>query len=160
MGKSLVIYFSAGGVTRGKAELLAEATDSDIFEIEPVKKYTKADLLWMNPLSRSFREVAARKSKRPEIVEKELDLSGYDRIFLGFPIWGWAAPSIVNAFLEKHDFSGKTVIVFATSGGTTKLDGCIKSLKPSLSETATVREGRVFNGVWTKDMLSEWAGSL
>lgn len=160
MGKSLVIYFSAGGVTRGRAELLAEATGSDIFEIEPVKKYTKADLLWMNPLSRSFREVATRKSKRPEIVDRELDLSGYDRIFLGFPIWGWAAPSIVNSFLEKHDFSGKTIIVFATSGGTTKLDGCIKSLIPSLSETVCIKEGGVLNGNWTKEGLAEWARSL
>ena len=140
-----------------RALQLAEAIEADIFEIEPVKKYTKADLLWMNPLSRSFREVATRKTKRPEIVEKELDLTGYDKIFLGFPIWGWAAPSIVNAFLEKHDFSGKTIIIFATSGGTTKLDGCVKSLIPSLSETTIVKEGRVLNGEWTNEELANWA---
>ena len=154
MEKSLVIYFSAGGHTREKALQLAEATGSDVFEIEPLKKYTKADLLWMNPLSRSFREVAARKSKRPEIVDKELDLTGYGKIFLGFPIWGWAAPSIVNGFLEKHDFSGKTIVVFATSGGTMKLDGCVKSLLPSLSESAVVKEGKVLNGEWTKEALA------
>ena len=157
MSKNLVIYFSAAGHTKLKALQLAEAIGADVFEIEPVKKYTKADLLWMNPLSRSFREVATRKTKRPEIVDKELDLTGYDKIFLGFPIWGWAAPSIVNAFLEKNDFSGKTIIVFATSGGTTNLDGSVKSLKPSLSETATVKEGRVLNGEWTNEELAGWA---
>lgn len=157
MSKNLVIYFSAAGHTKLRALQLAEAIEADIFEIEPVKKYTKADLLWMNPLSRSFREVATRKSKRPEIVDKELDLTGYDKIFLGFPIWGWAAPSIVNAFLEKHDFSGKTIVVFATSGGTMKLDGSVKSLKPSVSETAVLKEGKVLNGEWTKEALAEWA---
>ena len=157
MSKNLVIYFSAGGHTKIKALQLAEAIEADIFEIEPVKKYTKADLLWMNPLSRSFREVATRKSKRPEIVDKELDLTGYDKIFLGFPIWGWAAPSIVNSFLEKHDFSGKTIVVFATSGGTTNLDGSVKSLKVSVSDTAVLKEGRVLNGEWTKEELSDWA---
>ncbi len=160
MAKALVIYFSAGGHTKVKALQLSEAIEADIFEIEPVKKYTKADLLWMNPLSRSFREVATRKSKRPEIVDKPLDLSGYDKIFLGFPVWGWAAPSIVNAFLEKHDFSGKTIVVFATSGGTTKLDGSVKSLIPSLSETTMVKEGRVLNGEWSKEELADWAKSL
>ena len=157
MSKNLVIYFSAAGHTKLKAIQLADAIGADVFEIEPVKKYTKADLLWMNPLSRSFREVATRKTKRPEIVDKELDLTGYDKIFLGFPIWGWAAPSIVNAFLEKHDFSGKTIVVFATSGGTTKLDGSVKSLIPSLSETAIVKEGKVLNGEWTKEALAELA---
>ena len=157
MSKNLVIYFSAAGHTKLKAIQLAEAIGADLFEIEPVKKYTKADLLWMNPLSRSFREVATRKTKRPEIVDKELNLTGYDKIFLGFPIWGWAAPSIVNAFLEKHDFSGKTIVVFATSGGTTKLDGSVKSLIPSLSETAIVKEGKVLNGEWTKEALAELA---
>ena len=160
MEKTLVIYFSAGGHTKLKAIQLAEAVGADIFEIEPLKKYTKTDLLWMNPLSRSFREVATRKSKRPEIVEKELDLTGYDKIFLGFPIWGWAAPSIVNTFLEKHDFSGKTIVVFATSGGTTNLDGSVKSLIPSLSETTIVKEGRVLNGEWTKEELADWAKGL
>lgn len=160
MSKILVIYFSAAGHTKLKALQLAEAIEADIFEIEPVKKYTKADLLWMNPLSRSFREVATRKSKRPEIVDKELNLSGYDKIFLGFPIWGWAAPSIVNAFLEKHDFSGKTIIVFATSGGTTKLDGSVKSLRPSLSDSAAVKEGRVLNGGWTNEELADWAKGI
>ncbi len=140
-----------------EAESAAACRGDRSGEIEPVKKYTKADLLWMNPLSRSFREVATRKSKRPEIVDKELDLTGYDKIFLGFPIWGWAAPSIVNAFLEKHDFSGKTIVVFATSGGTMKLDGSVKSLKPSVSETAVLKEGKVLNGEWTKEALAEWA---
>ena len=157
MSKNLVIYFSAAGHTKLKAIQLAEAIGADLFEIEPVKKYTKAYILWMNPLSRSFREVATRKTKRPEIVDKELNLTGYDKIFLGFPIWGWAAPSIVNAFLEKHDFSGKTIVVFATSGGTTKLDGSVKSLIPSLSETAIVKEGKVLNGEWTKEALAELA---
>ncbi len=160
MSKNLVIYFSAGGHTKVKALQLADAIGADVFEIEPVKKYTKADLLWMNPLSRSFREVATRKTKRPEIVDKKLDLTGYDKIFLGFPIWGWAAPSIVNAFLEKHDFSGKTIVVFATSGGTTKLDGSVKSLKPSLSETTIIKEGRVLNGEWSKEELADWAKDL
>ena len=157
MSKNLVIYFSAAGHTKLKALQLADAIGADVFEIEPVKKYTKADLLWMNPLSRSFREVATRKTKRPEIVDKKLDLTGYDKIFLGFPIWGWAAPSIVNAFLEKHDFSGKTIVVFATSGGTTKLDGCVKSLIPSLSETTIVKEGKVLNGEWSKEDLVKFA---
>ena len=116
MSKKLVAYFSASGVTKKLAEKLAAAVDADLFEIRPKIPYTKADLNWMDKQSRSTIEMQ-NPSSRPEIAEGGPDLSGYDTIFVGFPIWWYIAPTIVNTFLESCDLSGKRVIPFATSGG-------------------------------------------
>ena len=116
MSKILVAYFSASGVTKKVAEKLAVVANADIHEIKPKVPYTKADLNWMDKKSRSSVEMND-KAFRPEIVKEDLNLSSYDTILLGFPIWWYVAPTIINTFLERYDFSGKKIILFVTSGG-------------------------------------------
>ncbi len=114
--KTLVAYFSASGVTAKLAKTLAEIMDADIFEIQPSEPYTKADLNWMNKKSRSSIEMND-KTSRPEIKNAKIDNESYDKIYLGFPIWWYVAPTIINTFLEANDFAGKKIVLFATSGG-------------------------------------------
>lgn len=116
MSQKLVAYFSASGITAGVAEKLAKETNADIYEIKPAVPYTKADLNWQDKNSRSSIEMSDHNS-RPEIADKNADISKYDTIYLGFPIWWYIAPTIINTFLESYDFSGKKIILFATSGG-------------------------------------------
>ena len=116
MSKTLVAYFSASGVTRRVAENLATAAGADIYEIRPAVPYTSADLNWMDKKSRSTVEMKD-KSSRPELADTDADIASYDKIFVGFPIWWYTAPTIINTFLESYDFSGKTIVLFATSGG-------------------------------------------
>ena len=116
MGRKLVAYFSASGVTKRAAERLAKEVGADLFEIRQVHPYTKEDLNWMNKESRTTLEMRD-KSSRVEIAEKVPDMEQYEEVFLGFPIWWGAAPHIINSFLEQYDFSGKTISPFATSGG-------------------------------------------
>lgn len=139
--KTLVAYFSASGVTKGVAEKLAEKIGADIYEIKPVKPYTDADLNWMNKNSRSSLEMKD-KSSRPEIIKGDIDVSKYDRILLGYPVWWYTAPTIVNTFLEAYDFSGKEIIIWATSGGSG-----LGRAKDDLakSTTATITDGRILN---------------
>ena len=111
----LVAYFSATGTTKRVAENLAKATGGDLYEINPVKAYTNADLNWHDKNSRTSVEMNNPKS-RPEIVTGDLSIQDYDTIYLGFPIWWGTAPKVVHTFLEKYDFSGKKIIIFATSG--------------------------------------------
>ena len=106
MSKKLVAFFSASGTTKKVAEMVAEEAKADLFEIEPKVPYTKADLDWMNKKSRSSVEMSDKKY-RPEIMNKEMDMSSYDEILLGFPIWWYVAPTIINTFLEAYEFSGK-----------------------------------------------------
>ena len=114
--KTLVAYFSASGVTKRAAQALARAAGADLYEIKPEVPYTKADLNWMDKKSRSTLEMQD-KSSRPAILKGDLDVSGYDTILLGFPIWWYIAPTIINTFLEKYDLKGKEIIPFCTSGG-------------------------------------------
>ncbi|MBQ6980720.1 MAG: NAD(P)H-dependent oxidoreductase [Clostridia bacterium] len=141
MMKILVAYFSASGVTKGVAEKIAEKIGADIYEIKPVKPYTDADLNWMNRNSRSSVEMRD-KSSRPEIITGDIDVSKYDRILLGYPVWWYTAPTIVNTFLEAYDFSGKEIIIWATSGGS----GLGKA-KDDLakSTTAKILNGKILN---------------
>ena len=129
MSKTLVAYFSASGVTEKKAKLLAEVTGGDLFEIEPTERYTEADLNWMDKKSRSTLEMNDPKS-RPAIAKKVADMDAYDTVYVGFPIWWYVEPSIINTFLESYDFSGKTVIPFCTSGGsgTGKMDSVMHGI--------------------------------
>lgn len=113
--KTLVAYFSATGTTKAVAETIAEKTSADLFEIVPENLYTAADLDWTDAASRSSVEMRD-PSSRPAIVSDDLDVSGYDKIFLGFPIWWYTAPTIINTFIESHNLGGKTVVLFATSG--------------------------------------------
>ena len=139
--KTLVAYFSASGVTKGVAEKLAEIIGADIYEIKPVKPYTDADLNWMDKNSRSSLEMKD-KSSRPEIITGDIDVSKYDRILLGYPVWWYTAPTIINTFLEAYDFSGKEIIIWATSGGS----GLGKA-KDDLakSTTAKIINGKILN---------------
>lgn len=114
-GKTLIAYFSAEGNTAAVAKTMADAIGADLFEIKPVTPYSSADLNWMNNKSRSSVEMADETS-RPQIAEKT-DVSKYDNVLIGFPIWWYVEPRIVDAFIESYDFSGKTIIPFATSGG-------------------------------------------
>lgn len=140
--KKLVAYFSASGVTKSTAETLAKEIGADLFEIEPKEAYTKADLDWTNSSSRSTVEMK-NKSFRPEMVKKTLDLSEYDTIFVGFPIWWYIAPTIINTFGESYNFSGKTIVPFATSGGS-GMGKTTEELIPSF-KGAKVVEGKVVN---------------
>ena len=149
MAKTLVAYFSASGVTKKTAEKLAAAAKADIYEIKPAVPYTKADLNWMDKKSRSSVEME-NKSFRPEIVKDDLDLSQYDTILVGFPIWWYVAPTIINTFLESYDFAGKKIALFATSGGS-GFGNTVKELKPSAPE-AEIMEGKLLNRAIDKDI--------
>ena len=116
MSKKLVAYFSASGTTKEAAERLAKAAGADLFEIRPAIPYTSADLNWMDKKSRSSVEMNDPDS-RPEIAETMPNMADYDTVFIGFPIWWYVAPHIIHTFLESYDFSGKTLVPFATSGG-------------------------------------------
>ena len=139
MSKNLVAFFSASGTTKKVAEMIAEEAKADLFEIEPKVPYTKAALDWMNKKSRSSVEMSDKKY-RPEIMKKKMDMSSYDEILLGFPIWWYVAPTIVNTFLEAYDFSGKKIVLFATSGGS-GFGNTVKELQPSAPD-AVITEGR------------------
>lgn len=154
MAKKLVAYFSASGTTKKTAELLAEAAGADLYEITPKVAYTKADLNWMDKKSRSSVEMNVKKF-RPEIEDKDANIAEYDEIILGFPIWWYVAPTIVNTFLEKFDFSGKKVVLFATSGGS-GFGNTVKELQPSAPNTEIV-EGKILN---SKSEIEKFAKSL
>ena len=152
--KSLVAYFSASGVTARAAKTLAEAAGADLYEIKPKMPYTKADLNWMDKNARSSIEMKD-PSSRPELADENADIASYDVIFLGFPIWWYVAPTIINTFLVAYDFSGKTIILFATSGGS-GLGKTVEKLKPSVSDTTVIKEGKLLNGQVTKENLENW----
>ena len=116
MSKTLVAYFSASGVTEKAAQNLAKAAGADLYQIRPAVPYTGADLNWMDKKSRSSVEMND-KSSRPAIADKDAHIEQYDTIFLGFPIWWYVAPTIINTFLESYDWTGKKIVLFATSGG-------------------------------------------
>ena len=145
MSKKLVAYFSASGVTAKKAAKLAEALGADLYEIKPAVKYTKADLNWMDKNSRSSIEMQ-NKSLRPEIITGDIDIAPYDEIFLGFPIWWYVAPTIINSFLEAYDFSNKKIIPFATSGSSGFGKDTVKELAPS-APGAEIVEGTMVSGL-------------
>ena len=157
MSGKLVAYFSASGVTAKVAGTLAAAAGADLYEIKPAVPYTKADLNWMDKKSRSTLEMNDT-SARPEI-NGAADLDGYDVIFLGFPIWWYREPSIIDTFLEKYDFSGKTLVLFATSGGSGfgKTTQRVRSL---VSPNAVVIEGKILNGRQTEKSLRSWVEQL
>ena len=156
MSKALVAYFSASGVTKKLAQTLAEAIGADLFEIEPKVPYTRADLNWMDKQSRSTIEMQ-NPSSRPEIAEGGPDLSGYDTIFVGFPIWWYIAPTIVNTFLESCDLTGKTVVPFATSGGST-ITNRVKDLRKTYP-ALKFEDGRLLNDA-DQPAVTAWVKSL
>lgn len=157
MQRKLVAYFSASGTTAKVAETLAEAIGADIFELEPSIPYTKADLDWRDANSRSTVEMK-NPASRPAIARKRGNMDEYDTIFLGFPIWWYMAPTIVNTFLESYDLSGKTIIPFATSGGS-DMGKTNEHLQPSCPGAALL-EGCVFSAKASSEDLAAWAQDI
>lgn len=152
--KTLVAYFSATGTTRAAAQQLAEIIGADVYEIQPEDAYTAEDLDWRDSLSRSSVEMHD-KSSRPAMLGKVANLAEYERIYIGFPIWWDAAPTIVNTFIDTHDFTGKTLVPFATSGGST-IDNSCKELRETYPDYHWL-DGRLLNEIdpaaieaWTK----------
>jgi flavodoxin len=157
MSKKLVAYFSASGVTAKLAKRLANAVDADIFEIKPEKPYTTADLDWTNKKSRSSVEMSD-KSFRPAVAEKLDNIADYDTIYVGFPIWWYVAPTIINTFLEQYDLTGKTIIPFATSGSS-RMGKTNSELAPSC-KGAILKEGKRFEENTDEIELKKWADSI
>ena len=153
MSKALVTYFSASGVTAKLAKRLAEAVGADMFEIKPETPYTNADLNWQNSQSRSSVEMNDRAS-RPAIAEKIADMARYSVVFVGFPVWWYREPSIIDTFMEAYDFSGKTVVPFATSG----MSGIGDSGKnmQALAPGAKVDAGKRFDANASEKELADW----
>ncbi len=158
MSRKLVAYFSAGGVTARAAKALAQAAEADLYEIRPAVPYTRDDLNWMNKKSRSSVEMNDQSS-RPELADKQADIPAYDVIFVGFPIWWYTAPHIIHTFLESYDFSGKTIVLFATSGGS-GLGSTADDLRPCVSPDTKIVSGKLLNGRQTKESLAAWVQAL
>ena len=156
MSKGLVAYFSASGNTKKIAEMIAEEGGFDLHEIAPEKEYTKADLNWMDKKSRSSVEMND-KAFRPAIKKSDLDISGYDKILIGFPIWWYVAPTIINTFLETYDFAGKQIVLFATSGGS-GFGNTVTELQLSAPDVE-ITDGKLLNNVSRQD-ISEWVKQL
>lgn len=154
--KKLVAYFSASGITKAVAQRLAKAADADLFEIRPAVAYTRADLDWTNKKSRSSVEMSDPNS-RPEIAQRLSNMQDYDTVFIGFPIWWYVAPTIIDTFVESYDFSGKTIIPFATSGGS----GMGKTIQvlQALCPDANWEKGKMLNHVSDTE-LEKWLESI
>ncbi len=153
--KTLIAYFSASSVTEKTAKAIAETLGGDLFEIRPKEPYTAKDLNWMDPKSRSSVEMKD-PSSRPEIAEKKEDIRDYDRVLVGFPIWWYTAPHIINAFFEENDLGGKDVYLFATSGGT-GIDGAMRDLKKAYP-AVSFKNGKLLNGKVTADAVQALIG--
>lgn len=158
MSKVLTAYFSPTGTTAKAAKKLAKAAGADLYEIRPAVPYTGADLNWMDKNSRSSLEMK-NPSSRPALADSTAKIAEYDTIFLGFPIWWYVAPTIINSFLEQYDFSGKKIILFATSGGS-GFGKAVEGLKRSVGADATIIEGRLLNGVITESDLNSFVRSV
>lgn len=157
MSRKLVAYFSASGVTAKVAEKLSEAIGADLYAIEPEVPYTKADLDWMDKKSRSTIEMN-NPASRPAIAGKRDNMNDYDTVFVGFPIWWYVAPTIINTFLESYDLTGKTIIPFATSGGS-DMGKTNEKLLPSC-KGAKLLNGMVFKASVSGADLAKWAEGL
>ena len=156
MSKKLVAYFSASGTTKEAAERLATAAGADLFEIKPVVPYSSADLNWMDKKSRSSVEMNDPDS-RPEIAETIPNMADYDTVFIGFPIWWYVAPHIIHTFVESYDFSGKTLVPFATSGGS-GMGRTVEELR-KLCPNADWKAGKMVSGV-SDQALAAWAAEF
>ncbi len=155
--KALVTYFSASGVTRNAANELAGIIGADLFEITPETLYTEADLDWQNKQSRSSVEMAD-KTSRPALKDGgKVDLANYDVVYVGFPIWWYTAPTIINTFIEANDFTGKTIVPFATSGGSNIKKSC-EDLQAAYPDYK-FGEGRLLNSIDKAD-IEKWAASV
>lgn len=158
MSKTLVTYFSASGVTRSVAENISAVVGADLYEIKPQKPYTKEDLNWKNKSSRSSIEMNDVNS-RPAILDKVNNFEEYEVIFVGFPIWWYVAPTIINTFMESYDFSGKTVVTFCTSGGS-GMGNSDKILKACCDPSVRWIPGKRLSVGATEESMNEWITGL
>ncbi len=158
MSKNLIAYFSASGTTASLAQDMAEACGADIYEIRPAEKYTSDDLNWMNKKSRTSIEMND-PSSRPALADTDAKIENYDTIFIGFPIWWYVAPTIINSFLESYDFSGKKIVLFATSGGS-GFGKAKQSLLGSVDSSAIIEEGKVFHGTQSRESLYNFVQTM
>lgn len=154
MRKTLVAYFSASGVTAGAAKTVAKAASADLFEIKPQTLYTKGDLNWTDQKSRSSLEMND-KSARPAIADTVRDIDRYDTVLIGFPIWWYTAPRIIETFLESYDFSGKQIAIFATSGGS-GLGNTEKDLQAACKSSVKWLKGRLLSGRVNEAEVAKW----
>lgn len=156
-GKNILIaYFSCTGTTQRAANELAAATGADLYEIKPAMPYSAADLNWNDRSSRSSVEMRDPAS-RPEILKDALDMGKYDVVFIGFPVWWYIAPTIINTFIERYDFSGKTLIPFATSGGS-GIGNCEQNLRKAYPQLDW-QAGKLLNGRIPENLVKEWVNS-
>lgn len=155
--KTLVAYFSASGQTARVAKTLADAIGAESYEIKPLERYQRGDLNWNDKRSRTTLEMNDPDC-RPELADKNAPIADFDRIFLGFPVWWYTAPRIINSFLESYDFSGKTIILFATSGGS-GLGQTAKAIAGS-APGAKIVTGKTLNGRISAAELKSWAESF
>lgn len=158
MNKTLVTYFSATGVTAKAAEILSDAIGADLYEIRPEVPYTKADLDWMDRNSRSTIEMND-KVFRPALADKNAEIDKYDTIFVGFPIWWYVAPTIINTFFESYDFAGKKIVLFATSGGS-GFGKTLEELEVSVPKSAKLIQGEIMNGKQSFHKVNDWVKKL
>ena len=156
MSKKLVAYFSASGVTKSVAERIAKVANADLFEIKPTMPYTNADLDWRDKTSRSLVEMSNPDS-RPKIANKLDNMADYDIVLIGFPIWWYVAPTIIDTFVESYDLSGKTIVPFATSGGSGM--GKTVDVLSKLSPNAKWQTGKMANGISEKE-IENWVNNL
>ena len=154
MSTKLVAYFSASRVTAELAKTMAEVVGADLYEIKPEVLYTDADLNWRDKQSRSSIEMQ-NPASRPAIADKDAGIDAYDIVYLGFPIWWYVAPTIINTFLESYDFSGKTIIPFATSGSS-GYGQATEMLRPSVPDTVIWKNGVILKGKASKAELARW----
>ena len=152
MSKILVSYFSASGVTKGVASKIADTTGGDLFEIEPVNKYTREDLDWTNKQSRSSVEMS-NPTSRPEVKNKVSNLNEYDTVLIGFPVWWDLAPTIINTFIEENNLENKKIYVFATSGGSS-VNNSFDTLKNTYSNLNFISAKRLSSSVSDNDIAS------
>lgn len=157
MSNVLVAYFSASGTTARAAQSLAKAAGADLYEIKPAVPYTAADLDWNNKQSRSSVEMNDKNS-RPALADRDAPVAGHDVILLGFPVWWYTAPTIINTFLEAYDFTGKDIVLFATSGGS-GLGQTAADLSHSCPG-AHIRNGKLLNGNPSEASIRQWVASL
>ena len=157
MSKSLVAYFSAGGVTAKVAERLAAAVQADLFEIRPAEPYTEKDLKWTNPLARCNREKLGKKDV--PVSGRVENMADYDAVFVGFPIWYYSAPNIIVTFLKSYDFTGKKLALFATSGGS-DIGRTAEKLRPLIPGELNIVASKLFQPGDGEETLRRWAEGL
>lgn len=153
MNKDLICYFSASGITKGIAEKISKVVNGDLFEIEPVSKYTEEDLDWTNKNSRSSIEMSD-KSSRPKIKSKVNNINDYNRIFIGFPVWWYTAPTIINTFIEENDLNNKNVYIYVTSGSSS-VDGSLNDLRKTYSNINFI-SGKRFSSSVSLEEIKKW----